>query len=154
MAPPTLTQNPDAQRPLGPNEEDDGQYREDPAAYYKNDPNFVPKAPTYNSYARPSFEMSYTPTKYTAPIPQAPPRPVYTPTYPTYPTYTPPQPQPQYNDYYNNRVNNPPQYNYAPQPAYNWNPSPPAYPGYNAFQGHPAQNVDIWSGSYTVNYRR
>lgn len=41
VAPPTLTQNPAAQRPLGPNEEDDGQYREDPAAYYED-----------NSYAK------------------------------------------------------------------------------------------------------
>lgn len=38
VAPPTLTQNPAAQRQLAPNEEDDGQYREDPAAYYKDDP--------------------------------------------------------------------------------------------------------------------
>ncbi|XP_066138096.1 uncharacterized protein Cpr97Eb isoform X1 [Euwallacea fornicatus] len=152
VAPPTLTQNADAQRPLAPNEEDDGQYREDPAAYYKNDPNFIPKSPTYNSYARPSFEMNYTPTTYNQParpVYASTPRPAYTP---TYPQYSPPT---QYNDYYNNRINNPapvPKYNYAPQTY--WNPSPPAYPGYNAFQGHPAQNVDIWSGSYTVNYRR
>ncbi|XP_019761732.1 DNA-directed RNA polymerase II subunit rpb1 [Dendroctonus ponderosae] len=163
VAPPTLTQNAEAQRPLGPNEEDDGQYREDPAVYYKNDPNYVPKAPSYNSYARPSFQMSYAPAPtqppYSAPVkptyaPFNPPAPTYAPYSPPAPTYSPPQ----FNDYYNNRVNNPiptpaPHSNYAPQMSY-WNPSPPAYPGYNAFQGSPAQNVDIWSGSYTVNYRR
>ncbi|XP_030746248.1 extensin [Sitophilus oryzae] len=160
VAPPTLVQSQDAQRPLGPDEEDDGQYREDPAIYYQNDPEFVPKSPSYNSYERPSYEMSYTPSTYTRPA-QAiqpaytPPKPAYTPTYqPPAPVYNPPAPR--YNDYYNNRVNNyspPPQYNYAaPQPSY-WNPSPQNYPGFNAFRGSPAQNVDIWTGSYTVNYR-
>ncbi|CAG9769296.1 unnamed protein product [Ceutorhynchus assimilis] len=165
VAPPTLSQNPDATlRPLGPNEEDDGQYREDPAVYYNTDPNYVPKEPeTYNSYSRPSFEMNYTPTTYTQPAYTPPaPRPTYAPSYA--PAYNPPTPAPvynppQYNSYYNNRINNPtPQYNnnynnYAPQRSY-WNPSPPSHPGYNMFQGHPATNIDIWSGSYTVNYRR
>lgn len=169
VAPPTLNQNPAAQYPLGPDDEDDGQYREDPAIYYNKDPNYVPSAPSEDAYARPSFEMNYIPTTYGQPRPQtyaqptySPPTyspPVYQPPRPTYtPSYTPPAPTynpPQYNDYYNNRVNNPaPQYNYAPQRSY-WNPTPASYPGYspNMFAGHPAQNVDIWTGSYTVNYR-
>ncbi|XP_059610603.1 cuticle protein 3 [Phlebotomus argentipes] len=37
VPPPTLDNNPEAIRPLGPNEEDDGQYREDPSVYYKEE---------------------------------------------------------------------------------------------------------------------
>ncbi|KAF7271496.1 hypothetical protein GWI33_015628 [Rhynchophorus ferrugineus] len=190
VAPPTLRDNPQAQRPLGPDEEDDGQYREDPAVYYNNDPEFIPKAPAYSSYERPSFEMNYSPKTYTPATPAPPtyappPRPAYTPSYnrpaqtysrpapayqppaPAYnspaPVYNPPAPAynpPQYNDYYNNRVNNyqppAPQYSPPPQSAYYNPPAPsPSYTSYNPsqFQGSPAQNVDIWSGSYTVNYR-
>lgn len=51
VAPPTLRSNNNAARPLGPEEEDDGQYREDPAAYYKNDPYAQPQQK--NSYQQP-----------------------------------------------------------------------------------------------------
>uniref|UniRef100_A0A1L8E3U0 Putative cuticular protein 97eb n=1 Tax=Nyssomyia neivai TaxID=330878 RepID=A0A1L8E3U0_9DIPT len=37
VPPPTLDNNPEAIRALGPNEEDDGQYREDPSVYYKDE---------------------------------------------------------------------------------------------------------------------
>lgn len=39
VAPPTIKNSKNsAARPLGPEEEDDGQYREDPAVYYQDDP--------------------------------------------------------------------------------------------------------------------
>lgn len=50
VAPPTLGNNKNAARPLGPEEEDDGQYREDPAVYYKDDPYAQPQR---NSYQQP-----------------------------------------------------------------------------------------------------
>ncbi|XP_050308909.1 adhesive plaque matrix protein [Anthonomus grandis grandis] len=162
VAPPTLSNNPEALRPLGPEEEDDGQYREDPSIYYKNDPNNVPvEQPAYTTYARQqTYQLNNVPT-YTPPA-YTPPRPAYTPPTYTPPAYTPPvyNPPTYNNNYYNNNPVPAPtpmpqyNYNYAPQNSY-WNPAP-AYNNYNPnmFQGHPAQNVDIWTGSYTVNYRR
>ncbi|XP_060523527.1 uncharacterized protein LOC132700321 [Cylas formicarius] len=148
VPPPTINENPDAQRPLGPNEEDDGQYREDPSVYYKNDPNYEPPPPvqyhtTFSGFPQQSYQSNYqAPQSYQ-------PQPSYQP------AYTPPaQPQPSYNNYYNRYNPSPPtpQYNYAPQRNNYWN-APNPYPNYNQFQGHPASNVDIWTGSYTVNYR-
>ncbi|XP_053695693.1 pupal cuticle protein 27 [Sabethes cyaneus] len=48
VPPPTLTNNNHAYPPLGPDEEDDGQYREDPSIYYKDSRyNTKPSAPAY-----------------------------------------------------------------------------------------------------------
>ncbi|XP_063908581.1 pupal cuticle protein 27-like isoform X2 [Zophobas morio] len=100
VPPPTLKANNQYERPLGPNEEDDGQYREDPSLYYKNDP-----------YSRAQPTQS--------------------------------RPQPSYSNF-----------GFSSQPNY-YNPPPqPAYPNHHPFQGHPATNVDINSGSYSVNYRK
>ncbi|XP_044258230.1 adhesive plaque matrix protein isoform X2 [Tribolium madens] len=114
VPPPTLKINNDYAKPLGSNEEDDGQYREDPSVYYKNEP-----------YAQ---TQPRPPTAYR-------PQPAYQPTY--QPSF---RPQTSFN-------------NFPRQPNY-YNPAPPAYPNYHPFQGHPATNVDLNSGSYTVNYRR
>lgn len=138
VAPPTLTNN--YPKPLGPNEEDDGQYREDPSVYYKNDPNNVD--PPQQSYSQPSRfsqptykqqnyqqsayqQQSYQQSSYQQPSYQQP-------------SYQQPslRPQTTFNSF-----------------RYN-NPSPPAYPNYNQFNGHPATNIDINSGSYTVQYKR
>ncbi|KAJ8912792.1 hypothetical protein NQ315_002549 [Exocentrus adspersus] len=188
VAPPTLKVNTDAiARPLAPNEEDDGQYREDPSYYYKNDPYYQP--PAQRAYDRPvsryqddnfdfdSFGSHQPQTSYK-------PRPAYRPAY-TRPEYDPepytpeteyrpayqPQPQPAYRPQTSYRPSppayNPPSY-YSPppppppppqQPAFRPQPSyynpPPAYNNYGpSFNGHPAQNVDINTGSYTVQYKR
>lgn len=137
VAPPTLkSDNYAVAKPLGPNEEDDGQYREDPSVYYKNDPYSTEPArpsysqPSYSSrFSQPSYQSNYQQPSYQQPA--------------TYqqPTYNQPtfRPQTSFNSF-NSR------------PAYN--PPPPAYPNYNQFSGHPATNVDIFSGSYTVQYKR
>lgn len=89
VPPPTLKQNPDAYaRPLGPNEEDDGQYREDPSVYYKNDPYYQDSRT--NNYQRPQsiytqpafrpqpqydfspqLRSNYQPQSYTPAVPQS-----------------------------------------------------------------------------------
>ncbi|CAH0553800.1 unnamed protein product [Brassicogethes aeneus] len=151
VPPPTLRQNPNAiARPLAPNEEDDGQYREDPAVYYANEPNNNQRAPQSRYYQpapqpQPKYtQPQYQPT-YRAPQPayQPAPRPVYQPQ--PQPVYQP-QPQPVFRPQ--------PQYDFAQHQPRHYNPAPPAYPNYNSFQGHPASNVDINTGSYTVQYRR
>lgn len=48
VAPPTLRNNKNDVRALGPEEDDDGQYREDPSVYYQDDP-YAQK----NSYQQP-----------------------------------------------------------------------------------------------------
>lgn len=151
VAPPTVNQNNNAISPLGPNEEDDGQYREDPSVYYKNDAYSQPapkqtyqQPQTYykpqQTYDRDTFlnsdffrsfnTQTNTAPRYNPPVQNyAPPAQNYAPVTQAPVRYNP---VPQYN---NNNYNN---YN-------NYNPGP-------SFSGHPAQNVDIYSGSYSVNY--
>lgn len=131
VAPPTLTNN--YPKPLGPNEEDDGQYREDPSIYYKNDPNNVESPQqSYNQPSRFASQPSYTPQSYQQPAYQQ--QPYQQPSY-QQPSY---RPQTSFNSF--------------SQPRYN--SAPPAYPNYNQFNGHPASNIDIQSGSYTVQYKK
>ncbi|KAG5900615.1 hypothetical protein JTB14_017467 [Gonioctena quinquepunctata] len=201
VAPPTLRNSEAAPaRPLAPNEEDDGQYREDPAMYYKDDPYAqtqpAPQQRAYqpaSTYKRPqsiySVEPEYEPepqrpvyrpeaTYRPTPRPQSyrpqpafrpqsyyaqepEPEPEYTPAYRPEParSYYQPQPQPQptyrpqsnFGFSNNNNNYNPPaynnNYNNPPAPAYNNNGGP-------SWQGHPATNFDINTGSYSVNYKR
>lgn len=133
VPPPTLKNDYSAAKPLGPNEEDDGQYREDPSVYYKNEPGTrsQPRYPQQTYQPQPSYQ----------------PQPAYQPAYR-------PQPQPAYQPAFRPQSNFNFGSNFNTQPRYNYNPVPPAFPNYNPFQGHPATNVDINSGSYSVNYRR
>ncbi|KAH8267794.1 hypothetical protein KR026_006999 [Drosophila bipectinata] len=132
VPPPTLTNtNP---YPLGPNEIDDGQYREDPAVYYKDQKFNRPQSPaskfSLNDFGR---GQSYAPTPQQQPQP-APQRPYYNPA-PQY--YNPPAPQPRYY--------NPPaqQSYYNPQQSYAGLPN----------QHHPAlRNLNIYTGSYSIDY--
>lgn len=146
-------------RPLGTNEEDDGQYREDPGAYYKNEPNS--QARRYNTNTQPqSFYINNNDPiqdDYFNALPQQnnyyepQPQPYYNRPQPAYR----PQPQPAYRPQPQPAYRPQPSYNnYAPRNNYNYNPAPPAFPNYNQFNGHPATNVDLASGSYSVNYRR
>ncbi|KAK4881267.1 hypothetical protein RN001_004586 [Aquatica leii] len=156
VAPPTIHNNQQV-RPLGPEEEDDGQYREDPSMYYKEE--------TYNQPQQ-QYKSTYTP-RYTQPTYQ----PQYQQQYQHQPQYQQQQPryqqqqqEPQYqqqsyrpstkfnfDDFISNRPQSvaplPIQRQYNTQPSYNQN-------YYNTpFTGHPATNVDLNLGSYTVNYR-
>ncbi|KAF5270963.1 hypothetical protein FQA39_LY08266 [Lamprigera yunnana] len=148
VAPPTIHNN-EQIRPLGPNEEDDGQYREDPSIYYKDE-----------QYSQPQ-QQQYVQKN------------IYTPRY-TQPSYQPYQ-QPQYQQnqqpqtYQQQAISHTPstKFNFddfiskRPQPAapiipqYRYNPQPTYHQNYNSqFGGHSATNVDLNLGSYTVNYRK
>lgn len=142
VPPPTLTAS--KATPLGPNEVDDGQYREDPAVYYKD-----------QKYSRPVAASKFSLNNYQQPRPQpaynsAPAfnhAPAYRPQSPApapAPQYYNPAPQPQ-QPYYQPNYYSQPQ---APQPQYN-----PYNPRSSPANFHPAvKSLDIWSGSYSLDY--
>ncbi|XP_061393315.1 uncharacterized protein LOC133328785 [Musca vetustissima] len=141
VPPPTLTAS--KSTPLGPNEIDDGQYREDPAEYYKGQNFNRPVAASkfsLNNFQQQRPQPAYNPS----PAPYNP-APAPAPYNPAPAPYRPPAPQ-----YYN--PPSPPQQSYyrpqPPQPQYNpYNPNP------NPSHFHPAvKSLDIWSGSYSLDY--
>ncbi|CRK88040.1 CLUMA_CG001826, isoform A [Clunio marinus] len=158
--------------PLQPGEIDDGQYREDPAIY--NDPRYHSKPSKSSQFrvnaspapARPSQTYSYS----SQPAQQAAPAVPYRSQFQ--------QQQPQYEQpitqtqrpYYQTRFSAPvaaapiapapvaPAQNYyQPQPNYY---NPPSNNNYyqqsnnnvDIFRGHPATNLDLATGSYSVTY--
>ncbi|KAH8382415.1 hypothetical protein KR009_003393, partial [Drosophila setifemur] len=141
VPPPTLTNsNP---YPLGPNEIDDGQYREDPSVYFKDQKFNRPLSPaskfSLNDFGR-GQQQGYAPPPQQPAAPQRsyfnsqPQRPYYNPT-PQY--YNPPTPQPRY-------------YNPPAQPSY-YSPQQP-YAGLPE-QHHPAlKNLNLYTGSYSIDY--
>ncbi|XP_067619300.1 uncharacterized protein Cpr97Eb isoform X2 [Eurosta solidaginis] len=161
VPPPTLTKN--NPYPLGPNEVDDGQYREDPAVYYKNE-KFNRPAVASSKFSLDNLHQPQRP-QYNPPVPQyynAPPPPA-APSQPRYqqfgfqnqppqyrPAPPPPPPAAPQQSYY--------QPNYSPQyqqRAYQPQPQPrPQYPyGSLPQHHHPAlRNLDIFSGSYSIDY--
>lgn len=123
VPPPTLTNN--NYPPLGPNEEDDGQYREDPSVYYKDSrynsrpataPAYQPRpAPVqYNSAPQQYYQNNVTP----APAPAAP-------------------------------VYQQPQHRFQPQQQYYQQPAPQQQ---RSEYWHPNARVDINTGSYSLSY--
>ena len=160
VAPPTLTNN-NNNNYLGPNDQDDGQYREDPSIYYKD--------PRYND------GYSYTGTSSSSSSRQQPSQPRYQQAYsPPRQTYSQPsqtysQPsQPSYNaqpSYSQSNYNTQPSYDSQPrysQPRYdqeqdsyyNSQPRQPIYVDPNLFRGHPASNFDVNTGSYSISYKK
>lgn len=142
VPPPTVNNNNNI-NPLGPNEEDDGQYREDPNIY--NDPkyNSKPAGPaTAHRFQNQKPQQNYQ------------------------------QPQQQQQQYYSNpapkqQYFQPQQQQYNEEPVYQDQPIPqarylaptqqyynqPQYQNQNEqFNGHPATNFDINTGSYSVSY--
>lgn len=123
VPPPTLTNT--NYPALGPNEEDDGQYREDPSIYYKDDRyNSKPTAPAYAPRPAP---VQYNPAPqqyYQNNVGQAP-----------APVYQQPQQQQQ-------------QHRFQPQPQYYQQPQPQQRADY----WHPNAKVDINTGSYSLSY--
>uniref|UniRef100_A0A336MP06 CSON014714 protein n=1 Tax=Culicoides sonorensis TaxID=179676 RepID=A0A336MP06_CULSO len=148
VPPPTLSVSNANSIPLGPDEEDDGQYREDPSIYWKDPkynngvkhsavkpavPAYRPPATNYNSAPNQYFQNNIDRSAPVAPI--VPQQPQY-----RQPAVYQPQPyqQPRYQPYQP-----------APQNRY-YNPNARA-----DFASHPSiQNFDINSGSYTINYGR
>lgn len=178
---PAAPHNPSNAYPsLQDGEIDDGQYREDPNMY--NDPKYNSKpsraqnnfqfkqnrpapapAPARNYNQQSFFEQSPAPA---APAQQAPraqfpaqtPRPYYQP------EYQQPQPnyyqQPQQSYQPQQNYQQPQQQNYyQPQQNYQQSQSSSYYrnsnqPEVNIFHGHPAQNLNLQTGSYTLQYGR
>lgn len=150
---PAAPHNSGSQYPaLGPDEIDDGQYREDPAIY--NDPKYnskPSKAATNFRFnqkpSRPAPQPQYfeeaQPQQERAPIPTQAQRPRFQqpeyqqPAYQSPNYYYQPQQQQQQPNYY--------------QPANNYY-QPQPQPQVNIFAGHPAQNLDLNTGSYSVSY--
>lgn len=148
MPPPTLNNNANSVA-LGPNDEDDGQYREDPSIYWKD--------PKYNK----GFKYSPKPAAAPAPVNynyNSEPNQYYKNNVASQPAQEP------INYNYNSEPNQYYQNNVAPQPTYR---QPAVYqPLYNQpaqqpyyqrrsepVYSHPAiQAFDINSGSYTINY--
>ncbi|XP_058127541.1 pupal cuticle protein 27 [Anopheles ziemanni] len=126
VPPPTLSNS--NYPPLGPNEEDDGQYREDPSIYYK-DSRYNSKPAPYNPRPAP---VAYNPA------PQQYYRNTAAPEVPAA-TYQPQQPQPQH------------RFQPQPQPQQQQYYQP-AVPQHRADQWHPNAKVDINTGSYSLSY--
>lgn len=155
VPPPTLSVSNANSIPLGPDEEDDGQYREDPSIYWK-DPKYnngvkhsaKPAVPAY----RPPTNYNSAPNQYYQNNVESGPAPA--------PEYRQQAPQPAYRqpaiyqpEPYQSRFQQyqaPQQQYQAPQQQRYYNPNQRA-----DFQSHPAiQNFDLNSGSYTINYGR
>ncbi|XP_029718191.2 pupal cuticle protein 27 [Aedes albopictus] len=120
VPPPTLTNT--NYPPLGPNEEDDGQYREDPSVYYK-DARYNSKPPS------PAYQPRPAPVQYN-PAPQQ-----------YYQNNVTPAPAPAAPVYQQ------PQHRFQPQPQYYQAPQQQ-----RSEYWHPNARVDINTGSYSLSY--
>lgn len=133
---------------LKPGEIDDGQYREDPNIYLNSKYNAIPAVKKAKSYSPPqnfNYQTTETPV-YEEPQTQAPQfyqsrfqAPVQQQSYFK-------KPQQQQQNYYQQPNHQQPNY-YQPKNNYQQQQQTP-----NIFAGHPAQNFDVFSGSYTVQY--
>lgn len=167
VAPPTYDDRKSAYPALAAGEIDDGQYREDPLMY--NDPRFnskPSKSAQFRVNAFPAPAVQQPRQQYSQPAYKAQEQPAYRPAQQA--AYRPPQqtfydePQTQTErPYYQSRFTAPaaaqsPNY-YQPEPQQNYyrpnnnyyqqQPNP-----VNIFQGHPASNLDLSTGSYSVTY--
>lgn len=149
VPPPTLNNN--NPYPLGPNEEDDGQYREDPSVYFKDSkyntkstaaaPVYRPQAQSYNSAPNQYYTQNNV-----QPEPYKPPQTQHRFQYQTQPQY---QAQPQYQPQ--------PQTHYQPQSSFQSRFQPTNnHNGYtpNKYNNNVngLTNLDLSSGSYSLSY--
>jgi hypothetical protein len=166
VPPPTIGNN--KYPALGANEVDDGQYREDPRIYedpvYNNKPARPSSQNSFNSAAPVPQKQNAQYSQHRFQTPAATPAPQkYFEPEPQQPYYQPQQRQQQQNYYQapQQQQNYQPQqqqsyfqpqqqqnyYNPAPRQDY-YNPTSQV----NIFRGHPATNLDLASGSYSVQY--
>lgn len=166
VAPPAVTNKDSSYPPLAAGEIDDGQYREDPKIYEDPRYNSKPsKASQFrvNASPAPAFQQQPTYRQPQQPAYRAPQQPAYRQQQQTFfeeeqeiqterpyfqsrfsaPAqqqnyYQPPQQQQNYYTRPNNNNNNNNYYQHPDQ--------------VNIFQGHPASNLDLSTGSYTVTY--
>jgi hypothetical protein len=165
VPPPTIHNDRDSLYPkLRDGEIDDGQYREDPAIYLDTKYNSKPSNKAAAQFSR--FNINQAPAAkpfvpaqnynyQTTPAPQ-----VYDEPQTQRPFYQSRfQSQPAQNNYYQPQAQPQPQQYYQPQPQNYYRPSYNNNNYYQSqttpvdiFQGHPATNFDINTGSYSVNY--
>lgn len=146
VPPPTLNNNNNNNNPLGPNDEDDGQYREDPNIY--NDPKYNSKpasaAPVsahrfqntqkqQQNYQQPQQQQHF----YNNPAPKQ--------------QYYQQQQQDQYNEEPVYQQQPLPQARYL-TPTQQYNNQPQYQNQHEQFNGHPATNFDLNTGSYSLSY--
>lgn len=162
VAPPTYDNSESSYPALSAGEIDDGQYREDPLMY--NDPRYNSK-PSKASQFRANASPAYQAPRPAYKAPQQQQQQVYRPApQPQYNNYVEPQQQTE-RPYYQSRFSAPataaPSSNnyYQPQPQQNYyRPSNNYYQqqqqadSVDIFQGHPASNLDLSTGSYSVTY--
>lgn len=136
VPPPTINHDNNNLSPLGPGEQDDGQYREDPSIYYKDEKYNNPPAAKqqYNrpapaikqqpqqNYQQQSYQSNFIPEQQQQQYQQ---------------NYV--APQPKYRQSFQHQPQQQQQYQQYQQPA-------------NLFHGHPADNFDINTGSYSLSY--
>lgn len=150
---------------LGPDEIDDGQYREDPAIYndarYNSKPSkstqfrvnsapaYKQPAPAYKqpTYQQPAPQQNYQQQNYQQQQYQ---QPAYVEPQTQRPFYqsrfsAPAAPAPIQQNYYQPQQQQPQQNYYRSQ-------SQQSNDNFNIFQGHPASNLDLSTGSYSVTY--
>lgn len=133
---------------MKPGEIDDGQYREDPNIYLDPKYNSKPSGNKATSTFRIQAQQPATKTQIstpnfnyqTTPVPEIP-------QYHQSRFQAPVNYQPQQSYYQPQQNYYQPQQNHY-QPKSNYNAPQPS----NIFAGHPAQNFDIFSGSYTISY--
>lgn len=161
VAPPTLNSNNYQARPLAPNEEDDGQYREDPSIYYKDDKYAQQAQPARQPLFRHQFNQQPA-QPYYQPEPQRQAQPQQQYREPAYQQQTYQQPAAyrpvskfSFDDFISNHQPQPQPQAAQPAPTY-YNPQPTYNtPRYNGpYAAGPANIVDPNLGSYTVNYKR
>jgi hypothetical protein len=133
--------------------EDDGQYREDPSIYHKDS-----KYNAKNSVFAPA--LAYKPQPQQVNYNNAPQQ-YYQQNAAPAPVYQKQQPQQQHRFQYQEQPQQQyyeepqqPKQVYQPQPQQYYQPRPTYKQSdqHNIFHGHPAQNIDINTGSYSVNY--
>jgi hypothetical protein len=147
---------------LGPDEIDDGQYREDPAIY--NDPRYNSKPSKSTqfrvnqpAYKQPAYkpvqqQQTYQQQSYQQPAYEEPQtqRPYFQSRF-----SAPATPAPVQSNYYQPQQQQQPQQNFyrsQQQPSNNYYQQQQQPDQHNIFQGHPASNLDLSTGSYSVTY--
>lgn len=155
---------------------DDGQYREDPNIY--NDPKYNSRPSKAQTNFRINQNRPAAPAPRPqqsfyaqAPVPQQAPRAQQFPVATPRPYYNEPEPapyQPQQNfnyqqprqfqqpqqPYYQPQQSYQPQSNYQPNSYYRNSNFDANQPEFNIFHGHPAQNLNLQTGSYSLQYKK
>lgn len=145
--PPPTVNNDNNISPLGPNDVDDGQYREDPSIYYRDDKYNTEPVKTVSQPARlqsNSFETNFK-TNNNQFQPQSRFRLQQQPEYQS-------QSYQQQNQFQNQQYQQQPSFEGRQFQQQQYQPSYQPSSQADLFRGHPATQFDINTGSYSVSY--